>query len=198
MHLEFALANNQKDHRLEIAKREQRARLWLDAEPSVRAYVSAAVSDYHDVQDVVQEVAVSVARSFDKYDESRPFVAWAIWTAKLRIADYYRRTQRKQRVFSDALLEELGGAIAARHVEQSDRQAALESCVQKLPERSRQMIRLRYEEDASSDEVAKAIGSSPGSVRVMLYRVRNQLGDCVRTELEKGSACPRLAIPTGS
>lgn len=188
MHLEFALANNQKDHRLEIAKREQLARLWLDAEPSVRAYVSAAVSDYHDVQDVVQEVAVSVARSFDKYDESRPFVAWAIWTAKLRIADYYRRTQRKQRVFSDALLEELGGAIAARHVEQSDRQAALESCVQKLPERSRQMIRLRYEEDASSDEVANAIGSSPGSVRVMLYRVRNQLGDCVRTELEKGYA----------
>jgi RNA polymerase sigma-70 factor (ECF subfamily) len=78
-------------HEYEIDVRERLTRLWLKAEPSVQAFVFAAVNDVNDEEDVVQQVALTVARRFDEYDGMRPFIAWALWLAKSRIADHYRK-----------------------------------------------------------------------------------------------------------
>lgn len=47
------------------------------------------------------------------------------------------------------------------------------------------MLALRYEEDAPMERVAEAIESSAGAVRVMLFRIRNLLADCVHRELQR-------------
>ncbi len=55
----------------EIETREHLARLWNQAESAVQAYVFSAVSGFQDAEDVVQQVAMTVARRFNEYDESR-------------------------------------------------------------------------------------------------------------------------------
>ena len=169
----------------ELETRERLTRLWREAEPSVQAYVGAAVRGFQDAEDVVQQVAMTVARRFEEYDAARPFVAWALWLAKSRIVEHYRRQGRQKVVFSDTLLDRLADVLVERQPEKSVRAAALERCLDKLPEKSRQLLSLRYEDDGSMESVASAIESTAGAVRVMLYRIRNLLAECVQAELAR-------------
>jgi RNA polymerase sigma-70 factor, ECF subfamily len=173
------------NHEDEIQARERLTLLWLDAEPAVRAYIGAAVRGVHDAQDVTQQVALTVARRFDEYDGSRPFVAWALWLAKSRIADHFRKQGRERLVFSETLMDQLAEALVVRQPHVAERQAALQRCLAKLPEKSRRMLNLRYAEETSVEEMAAALASTPGSVRVMLLRIRNLLAQCVDGELMK-------------
>jgi RNA polymerase sigma-70 factor, ECF subfamily len=169
----------------EIHVREQITRRWLEVESSVQAYVRSAISSFHDAQDVTQQVALTVARRFEEYDEARPFLAWVLWLAKSRIIDFYRKQGRQRVTFSDEVLSQLAEAVIERQPERSARQEALEKCLEKLPEKSRRMVHLRYLEEKSIGEVAQAIGSTAGSVRVMLFRVRDVLAECIETHLKK-------------
>ena len=81
---------------------------------------------------------------------------------------------------SDAVLYQIAAVLVQRQPERSSRQAALESCIEKLPQKSRRLLELRYVEEGSIESVADAIHSTAGAVRVMLFRVRNALANCIR------------------
>lgn len=169
--------------------RERLTHLWMEAEPAVRAFVFASISRFADAEDVVQKVALNVARRFDDYDAERSFQAWALWIAKSRVIDHYRVQGREKLVFSEALMDQLAHTLVSRSArEQSDRAAAMENCIEKLPEKSKRLLALRYFENASAEEVAKTMASTAGSVRVTLHRVRNLLADCITQELRKEEA----------
>jgi RNA polymerase sigma-70 factor (ECF subfamily) len=165
--------------------RERLSRLWRQAEPTVNADVFAAVRRFQDAEDVVQQVALAVARRFDEYDGARPFVAWVLWLAKSKIIDYYRTQGRQRIVFSETLLDQTAARLVERQAADHAGAAALEKCLDKLPLKSRRLLDLRYGEDASMEKIAQAVESTAGSVRVMLFRIRNLLADCVKGELAK-------------
>jgi RNA polymerase sigma-70 factor (ECF subfamily) len=168
--------------------REDFAKRWLEVEPAVSAYVFAAISGFHDAEDVVQRIALELARRFDEYDPSRPFTGWALWVAKSRVIDFYRVEGRRRVVFSDDLLQKLAETIAQQADGRNQRREALEACLDGLPEKSRRMLELRYVDEKSADRVAQEIGSTSGSVRVLLTRVRAALADCIRRRLSKEQA----------
>ena len=167
----------------ENQKREEFTHHWLDAEPSVSAYVFASITGFHDAEDVVQRVAQELARRFDEYDSSRPFIGWALWIAKSRVIDFYRAQDRTRVVFSDELLSQLADTIAKQADSRSDRREALEACLNELPPRSRRLLGLRYVGERSAAEIAREIGSTSGSVRVLLTRVRTALASCIERRL---------------
>lgn len=168
--------------------REDFAKRWLEVEPAVSAYVFAAISGFHDAEDVVQRIALELARRFDEYDPSRPFTGRALWVAKSRVIDFYRVEGRRRVVFSDDLLRKLAETIARQADGRNQRREALEACLDGLPEKSRRLLDLRYMDEKSADEVAQEIGSTSGSVRVLLTRVRAALADCIRRRLAKEQA----------
>lgn len=165
--------------------RERLSRLWMQSEPAVEAYVFAAVQRFQDAEDIVQQVALAAARRFEEYDESRPFVAWVLWLAKSRIIDHYRVQGRRKLVFSETLLDRTAARLVERQAAVHAGAAALETCIDKLPPKSRKLLDLRYVEDASMEAIARAVDSTAGSVRVMLFRIRELLAECVRAELAK-------------
>ena len=165
--------------------RERLSRLWLQAEPAVCAYVFAAVQRFQDAEDVVQQVALEAARRFDEYDGSRPFLGWALWLAKSRIIDHYRKRGRDKLVFSEALLDQTAARLEERQAAVDAGSAALERCIDKLPPKSRRLLDLRYVEEASMEAIAAAIDSTAGSVRVMLFRIRERLAACVQAEVAR-------------
>ena len=169
--------------KLEIDRRERLTRLWLEAESTVRAFVFSAVPEFQDAEDVVQQVALTVARRFDEYDTARPFVAWALWLAKSRIADHHRQRALRTFPIPDVTLDQIAAVLVERHPDRPRRQVALEECLEKLPEKSRRMLELRYLEDHPIDDVAKAIQTTNGAARVMLFRVRKVLADCIHARL---------------
>ena len=167
----------------ENQRREEFAQFWLDAEPSVSAYVFASIAGFHDAEDLVQRIAQELARRFDEYDAGRPFVGWALWIAKSRVIDFYRAQGRSQLVFSDDLLRQLADTIAEQAEGRHQRREALEACLDELPAKSRRLLDLRYVEDLSNAQVAQETGATSGSVRVLLSRVRTALANCIERRL---------------
>ena len=60
-------------------------------------------------------------------------------------------------------------------VERADLQAALD----RLSERDRQLVRLRYEEDLTQATIARRLGVPEGTVKVRLHRVRHKLREAI-------------------
>jgi len=164
-------------------KREEFTHRWLEAEPSISAYVFASITGFHDAEDVVQRIAQELARRFDEFDSGQPFVGWALWIAKSRVIDYYRAQGRSRVVFSDELLSQLADTIVSQSDGRSQRREALEACLDELPPRSRRMLDLQYVEERSAAEIAQETGATSGSVRVLLSRVRTALASCIERRL---------------
>ncbi|MFM7522262.1 MAG: sigma-70 family RNA polymerase sigma factor [Planctomycetota bacterium] len=171
----------------EIEIREKLTRSWLAAEPAVRAYVAAAIKSTADREDVLQQVALTVARRFEEYDGRRPFVGWVLWLAKSRIVDHYRSSQRQRLVLGPDVLDRLAESLAATHDDVSPRRAALDDCLATLTERSRALVRMRYHDGLAITAIAHGVRSTPGSVRVALFRIREALADCIGRRLAAGA-----------
>jgi len=172
----------------EIETRERLTRHWLAAEPSIRAFVAASVRAPADREDVVQQVALTVARRFDEYDSTRPFLGWALWLARSRVIDFYRGQDRHRLPFAEDVLERLVDALAEKQPEVSPRREALDRCLEGLPPRSRTLVTLRYHDGLSMERIAAALHSTPGSVRVALFRVREVLAACIERRLAAEAA----------
>lgn len=167
----------------ESERRERMTRHWLVSEHAIRAYIAGAVSSFQDREDLLQQVALTVARRFEEFDENRPFLAWALWLARSRIIDFYRSRGRHPQFLSDAVLEGYADALVDRQNLVHPQREALDHCMEKLPERSRSLIRLKYHDGLKIDQIAETIRSTPASVRVTLFRIRDALADCIQRRL---------------
>ena len=66
-------------------KNEQLTVQWAQSQPLIAAFISSLVPDFHDADDILQNVAVVTVRKYEQFDPNRSFVAWAIGIAKNEI-----------------------------------------------------------------------------------------------------------------
>jgi len=164
------------------------AKNWGNAQTSLLAFITASVPQFSDAEDLLQEVAVEVAVRFDDYDPSRPFLPWALWIAKIKIAEFYRNRQRRQVVLVGNSLDALAEACVEIQESLSDEQFAIEKCLDQLTDRSRELLNLRYSEGISSPEIGARLGISVRYVRVALSRIRTTLTECVQAAMTSRSS----------
>ncbi|MEM6506320.1 MAG: sigma-70 family RNA polymerase sigma factor [Planctomycetota bacterium] len=165
--------------------RARLAELWHASQPSVSAYLFAAVPNHHDAEDLLGQVAVAVARDFDRYDESQPFVRWAIGIAHHRVLNYRRKYAMSKVVFSQETIESLANAVPDDPIRQSDFKVTLKHCLHKLQKQARKAITLRYEDDLKPRHIAAELDMTPNAVSILLHRARKALADCVSQSTDK-------------
>lgn len=161
------------------SKTIQATRLWTLAQPVVSAFVISVVRDFSARDDVLQEVAVAVMESFDRYDPQRPFVGWAMGIAQNQVRLYLRRIQRDRLVFDDDVLVQLAVAFEETSPEQSQTLGFLRACLNQLEGRARELCELRYGRDLKPAAIAESLGMSGNTVAKALQRIRDQLRACV-------------------
>lgn len=66
-------------------------------------------------------------------------------------------------------------ADAQERLEESELDAAVERALAAIPERRRVAMTLRWKHDLSPAEIARVLGTTPGNVRVLLTRARQEL-----------------------
>jgi RNA polymerase sigma-70 factor (ECF subfamily) len=170
-----------------VQERVQLAADWERARTAVFAQLLAGIGSFHDAEDVLQEVAVSVAKNYGSYDPSRPFVAWALGIARNHMLMYFRRYQRNRLVFSDELMASIGQQIEIMAESTPDhRREALHRCLNKLDDRHRRLIEMRYSSGMRLTEIADALGKSVAAVKGSLHRVRKVLEQCVSLGTTRG------------
>lgn len=159
------------------------AGMWVQYQSAISAYITANVTDMHHAEDLVQEVAQVIAEKFASYDRQRSFLSWALGIARNRLLKYYRTRARDRLVLSEAALTRLGDALERVEGEAEDRREALKQCLQEIQGRRREVLDLRYRQNARVTDIAAQFAMSASAVSVMLFRIRAALFNCVQRKL---------------
>jgi RNA polymerase sigma-70 factor (ECF subfamily) len=160
--------------------------LFDRCERDLRAYIGAVIRDLHAREDVFQEVSVVLWKSFEDYDPARSFGAWARGIATNKMLEARRRNARFPLLFPQETLEAILEAFEAEEPPAAEEEVALAACLRELPERSREILRWRYEAGQPCARIARQLGSTLKAVHQTLCRLRQALARCIEKRLAAG------------
>jgi RNA polymerase sigma-70 factor (ECF subfamily) len=191
----FAASSDSKarakpEFELSIYSKEEIAWQWTASLPSVAAYIRSFTHDFHDSQDILQEVSMVVVRKYAEYDRNKPFVAWAIGIARNELLAYRRRKSVYGQVFDDESFEKIGKAFAAAEEDLDPVLEALQNCMKQVPGKSRGLLQLRYIDDLRYEDIARTLNVSVGSIKVGMHRLRAALRECVERQMNRARSVP--------
>jgi RNA polymerase sigma-70 factor (ECF subfamily) len=167
-------------------------RHFLKNEGDLRAFIGSLVRDWNVTEDVLQDVALTAWERFDDFDGNRSFGAWVRGIAVNKVL---RRREQNARfplpfspetiaALSDAFDRSEPGLPSASSARGSSAGAIdpaehLEPCLERLPEKSRRLLNMRYGESLDVRQIAERIAGTPEAVYKALLRVRRLVRACV-------------------
>ncbi len=152
------------------------AALLRTVTPYLRRQVRRYLRDAGEVEDVVQEILLTVHRVRHTYDPARPFRPWLVAIAKRRIIDRLRgRIRRDAREVVVAPDDETFTEAAANTIEEEPDHSALHAAVAALPEGQRRAVELLKFQDLSLKEASAVSGMSIGALKVAGHRAYKAL-----------------------
>jgi RNA polymerase sigma-70 factor (ECF subfamily) len=154
-------------------------RLMTEHQGRLFAYVYSLLGNPDAANDVLQEVNVVLWRDSKEFRSGSNFKAWAFRVAHFQVMAWRQRQIRDRLVFEDDMLEVL--ASGAREADEmfDRRQERLTGCLEKLTPQHREMIRRRYAEGSSLQELAAERGMTANAMMQALFRLRQRLMQCV-------------------
>jgi len=153
---------------------------WMEVQTIVSAYVRSLVLNFHDSEDVIQNIALVFAEKFEHLDSSRDLIPWVLKAARYEVANYFRAQNREKRFFDEEAMQRIEYAYQSIHSEADDVKAALHECIKELHGRPRETLKLRYYSDMAIGDISRQLGISKNAVYIMLCRVREALANCVK------------------
>jgi len=146
----------------------------------LRPFLSKRLSFDSEVDDLMQEILISIHKARHTYDGQRPYKPWVYAIARFRLQDYLRMH------YADQLrhAEELTGMEKNLQEDVTESGISYESIsaeVEKLPERQAAILRLMHQEGYTDKEVAAKLGMTESAVKVAAHRAYKVL----RQKLER-------------
>jgi RNA polymerase sigma-70 factor (ECF subfamily) len=162
---------------------------FLPVRGLLRAFLHAATRNYHDTDDLCQQVGAVLWRKFDQYDPARPFAGWVIGIARMEVLKWRDRSVRaaRQRSLSDEAIQALADAASesALPPETLDEPvAALRDCMEHLAPKSREVVQRKYRDGQAIKDIAAAQKREVGAVEMTLVRARRVLRQCIEAKLK--------------
>ncbi len=137
-------------------------------------FVRKKVGNENVIDDVCQEILLSVHKSIHTFDESKPFLPWFYAIARYRINDYLRShySNLETNPFEDWMESEEDGND---QVDQINNSQAINSALSELPDKKRHIIQLLYVEGFSVKEVSERLSYSQSDIKVSAHRALKQI-----------------------
>ncbi len=147
-------------------------RLLSEILPFVRAIVRRHHATPDRVEDVLQDVLLTIHRVRNTYDPSRPFTNWLAAIAHRRSIDAVRRKIRTDatETFSPIAYETYADPAANRDISAHESSAVLNEAIAALPPGQRQAVELLRLRELSLAEASAESGQSVGALKVSLHR----------------------------
>lgn len=157
-------------------------------EVALVVYLRTMVRDPGLVDDLFQETLITAWNRFDQYDQTRPLGPWLRGIAMNLARNAARKRKRDCQIYGEAMQVEVEAAIERLDDQLGfEKSEALNDCLTQLTERSRELLRRRYEENLNASMIAECMRTSAAAVRKQLQRIRASLAECVAKKMA-GSA----------
>jgi RNA polymerase sigma-70 factor (ECF subfamily) len=159
------------------------ARLHDGYQERVRRYLSRLVGS-DAVEDVTQEVWVTVYRGIAGLTNPAAFRQWVFRIARSKAFDALRREKRRDALRFAVSRETATEEAELVMTEMSDQQ--VEEAMRHLSHEHQEVLQLRYFEDLPYAEIASIVGCSIGTIRSRLHHAKSAL----RAELTRPGTDP--------
>jgi RNA polymerase sigma-70 factor (ECF subfamily) len=142
----------------------------------LRPFLAKRLSLSTEVDDVLQEILISIHKARHTYDGRRPFKPWVFAIAKFRLQDRLRAH------YSDELhhAAELSGIEDFLGDDVTESAISYESIsreIEKLPEKQATILRLMHHDGYTAKETAERMGMKESAVKVAAHRAYKILKD---------------------
>jgi RNA polymerase sigma-70 factor (ECF subfamily) len=153
--------------------------------PRLYAYFFRATGSPHDAEDLLAEVMLRLAGSLAEYDEQGRFEPWLFRIASNLVRDRIRRARARPTMSSLEGQGPGGRALGERipsvappvetGLQHEEISQALTRALDRLDERSRQMVLLRHFGEMSFKEIAEIFQCPVGTVLAKVHRALKAL-----------------------
>lgn len=149
----------------------------------IYGYILSLVLSQADAEEIFQGTSLVLWEKFSEFEAGSNFYAWACRIAFFEVQNFRRR--KKPVPLSNEFIELMSQQTLEMTAELDDRQRALEGCLQKLPDRDRDVICRRYYDGWSPKQIAEQVQKSVYHVYRTLNRVHEQLFSCIERSVAK-------------
>lgn len=143
------------------------------------------VKNADDAEDLTQEAFAKAFNSIEKFDSKYAFSTWLFRIATNNCIDFIRK-KRVQTVSIDQPVEGDDGSNMRFDVKDEEldpneamlkkqRKRYLNMAIERLPEKYKVLVQLRYFQELSYEEVARELEIPLGTVKAQLFRARELL-----------------------
>jgi RNA polymerase sigma-70 factor (ECF subfamily) len=158
-----------------------------------RTRVSAAawvvVHDAHAAEDIFQNVALKAMTREVSFEAESALLSWAFITARREGIDWLRRHRRETTGLDADILEILEHEWQAETAPPAGAKIeALQDCLSSAPESARRLLKLRYFDGCSCEEVAEHMGLGLNAIYKRVSRLHESLKECVEGKLGRAQA----------
>jgi len=160
----------------------------------VGGVISKLIKDYHEIQDITQDVFIKVYKALPKFRGDSAFYTWiyriAINTAKNHLVAKGRRIQNSD--IEPSEVESYAGGYEKQNFdtpdaeyERQELEKAIQESIAGLPSDLKQAIILREVDGLSYEEIADKMDCPIGTVRSRIFRARDTVDNAVKPLLQK-------------
>src|SRR5579872_3715252 len=168
------MVSREDGHLQELMRRslagDARAYTQLLSEVAIilRRYLSKRLSNKNEIEDIVQEILISLHKARHTYDGNRAFEPWLFAIAGYRFKDYLRAHYADQLRFA-ADLSEAENIYAGDVTESGFSYESLKEEIEQLPGKTPVILHLIHGEGYTAKEVARKIGMKESAVKVAAH-----------------------------
>lgn len=147
----------------------------------VYRYVFFRVSDAETAEDLTSQIFLKAWENLHRYKPSGPLIAWLYSIARNTVIDHYRT--HKQTVPLDEVATVLGhDARLEERVDLHAELTSLQAAMQHLTDEQREVLTLKFLQDADTSEIARQMHKSEGAVRALQMRALQALARVMKSD----------------
>jgi RNA polymerase sigma-70 factor (ECF subfamily) len=147
--------------------------LFAQLTPALYRFFLAQEATRGEAEDLLQETCLRVHSFRHTYRPGEPVLAWVYGIARhIRIDAYRKHVRRSRREIAADVLHDFAGP-------EPQSGSVLDPCWKQLPESQREVLTMLKVTGMSLDEVARALGTSVGSVKQKSHRAYTALRECL-------------------
>jgi len=149
--------------------------IFKDYSLRLKKYISRKVENGEDVDEILQETLISASQSYAFFENKSSIFTWLCGIANHEIADFYRKRKIKTFLFSnfpflENIISEAVGPEEA--LLEDDLRKEVKKVLNRLTEGYREILRLKYYQEKSMEEIATLFCITRKAVESKLSRAR--------------------------
>lgn len=149
---------------------------------AIRRLLVQRLGHASEVDDLLQETFIKVYINLHRYNPAYTFGQWVYTIARNTFVDFIRRRQDDLPIDERFASPPSLAPTPEESVINLQQRSQIESYLERLSPRYRQLIRLRFFDELSYEEIATKLALPLGTVKTQIHRAREQMCRFIQNE----------------